>query len=266
MTNSDKNHDLIETFIGELSFLNKKKFFILTFLFLGLLKGYFVYKKESNPVNDIYLSTAYGSSNVIHNEIIIDLLNMVNGMDIPSRVKNLNISEQTAASIIDIHALLQPLPIIKGDLFNRSKIYFHIKFNKKSLNNKLLKGISYYVNSNQYLIEKLEEYNTKQNNRKELLTVVNKEIMNLEESRKSNQYLNEYNYNTNPQLFNLKSALNNDIFRPFPFSIIYFSNPTDITERPSLFIKLLSYSFFGIMISIAGLYLLKFLKKIKSLL
>ena len=71
MTNSNKNTDLIETLISELRFLYKKKFIVITFLILGLAKGYLNYKKESNPVNDIYLSTSYGCSNVIHNEIIM---------------------------------------------------------------------------------------------------------------------------------------------------------------------------------------------------
>ena len=264
MEKNEPDH-LLNFILKEFHFFYTKKKIILIFFFVGLLFGYTMYILKSNNLQKQYQTIFYANSNLIHNELLFEMINILNGSEVKPRAKKMNISIKSSASIIDIKATLQKLPEIKSDLSNKSNIYFCINYKNKYILKELIEGIKYYVKTNEYLKDRLKDYTIKQSEKKQLNLEINREIIKSNKIKENNPILSQYLHITATDLYKIKIKIEDEIIAPNAFSIIMCSDAMDKTEKPNFWLNIGSYSLLFGFSSMLLLNFIRFIKKMNSM-
>ena len=257
-----KNTNTIKTLLTEIKFLSTKKLFISIFIILALIAGFYYSGFKANPLKAEFQNTCSIKSNAVHSEIICNFLYSVNEMDVKSKAQKLNIPISVAQHLKKVNPLMVPLSIFPYDTYTPNIIRIQINYTNKTVYRQLLNGLIYYINTQNYVQEKVEKYKKLHEKKVELLHFIENEVKKID----NNEYhsmtnFQEYNDKNTAELYKLKQKLDAEAMDAPTLSLIDEGFAKFADGTPSLKLYLFAFFMIGGALSISIIYLIEFIKK-----
>lgn len=262
VSKSSNNSDNIKQIINEVKFLYTKKIFILISILASIATGFWYHNLKSNQLKAEFQNTCSIRSNAVHAEIISDFLKSINDMGMKTKVNKLNLSIRTVEHIKKINPIVVPLSVLPSDVYTTNILHVQINYTNKIIYDKLLKGITYYINSQIYVKEKIEKYKKIRQKKIQLLRYIDNEVKKIDENKyQSMTNFQEYNDKNTADLYRLKQKFEAETIDPPTVDIIDKGVAIYTDGAPNLKIHLISFFLIGTSLSIGYIYLIEFLKK-----
>ena len=183
-------------------------------------------------------------------------------MDVKSKAQKLNIPISVAQHLKKVNPLMVPLSIFPYDTYTPNIIRIQINYTNKTVYRQLLNGLIYYINTQNYVQEKVEKYKTLHAKKVELLHFIENEVKKID----NNEYhsmtnFQEYNDKNTAELYKLKQKLDAEAMDAPTLSLIDEGFAKFADGTPSLKLYLFAFFMIGGALSISIIYLIEFIKK-----
>lgn len=225
--------------------LYKAKNFVIIFAILGFIFGtIFRQKIEPKYVVDVELEPI-----ATNGDVIAYLLFSINGMDLNTKSRKLNLSKKTASKVLKI-TTENNNTFKTGDILSmKTKIKYKLYFEDLQSYRAIQKGILYFINSDPHIKNEFKNYLGRRKVRSEILQSINGEIKELQKRFAAKNLFEEYTKKSNADLYRIKLEMEYELSNPAVSFVVNFQGvPTPYSDSFRIFESRIAYTIIGVIL------------------
>lgn len=274
MSTPNNEIDLLNLFANTILFFKKSKKIILSFFLIGILGGSSYYLIKA-PKSELYYQKIFTAES---NQVPIEMMTeIINSIGLKLRHQSGSSDQEAIASELGFSAsVLSKLKMITAENKTSDLIEIKIEAYEKQVIDSVIKGVEYYVSTNEYVKNRAILIRSQ---KLKLLEVID----NMMEESLANKDFNKGSFESNASLINLltkgnaggwnyielleqKQKIERELTLTKDLDFVITSNPYEIIEKKAgVIAKVISLGFLGLFIGISLSLFLIFYKKAMKL-